>query len=116
MAIDMPDSLHEVLLPSITSSRLRKIIILVTKERDPGIFFLRMTSMDRQLCGVVDRLHAMEYRHSTLEVELRFSQVECLPGKNDFTEIFPRFREKGVVTVINDACGDLVHRSSTHNR
>ena len=102
-------------LPSITSTELRRIIILVTQEHDPGLFFLRMTSTDKQLCEVVDRLRAMGYCH-TLEVELRFSQVECLPGQNDFTKVFPGFREKGVVTVINDTGGGLVHRSSTHNR
>ena len=115
MAINLPSSFYEVLLPSITSTELRKIIILVTEQYDPGLFFRRMALTDEQLCEAVDRLHARGYRH-TLEVELRFSQVECLPGKNDFTKVFPWFREKGVVTVINDAFGDLVHRSLTHNR
>ena len=67
------------------------------------------------MCEVVDRLRAMGHRH-TLEVELRFSRVEGDSGGNDFTNILPRFEEKGVVTIIDRACGDLVYRSSARNR
>ena len=67
--------------------------------------------MDEQLCEVVDRLRAMGHRH-TLEVQLRFARVEDDSSNNDFTKILPRFEEKGVVTIIDRACGDLVYRSS----
>ena len=115
MIMSLPSQFYEALLPSITSTEFRRIVILATEQCGPRTFFLRMASMDEQLCKVVDRLRAMGYHH-TLEVELRFAEVECLPGKNDFTKVFPWFRERGVVTVINDTCGDLVHRSSAHSR
>ena len=111
--MSLPNPFYEVLLPSITSTVLRKVVILATQAYDPGFFVQRMALTDGQLCRVVDRLRAMGYRH-TLEVELRFAKVECLPGKDDFTKVFPRFKEKGVVMVINHTCGDLVYRSSTH--
>ena len=65
--------------------------------------------MDKQLCEVVDRLRAMGHHH-TLEVELRFSRVE--DDLIYFTKIFPRFEEKGVVTITDRACGDLIYRSA----
>ena len=93
---------HEVLLPSITSTELRKVIILTWRGFDPGFFLRRMASVDKQLCEVVDRLRAMGHRH-TLEVELRFAGEDDLDG-NDFTHLLPGFREKGVVTVIGCEC------------
>ena len=115
--INLPSSCHGVLLSSITSTELRKIIIL-TREKYNWRVFLRWVepwpSVDKQLCEVVDRLRVMGHRH-TLEVELRFVQVEGDPAEKDFTKVLPGFREKGVVTIIDDARGDLIYHSSTHN-
>jgi len=106
---------QEDLLPSITSTELRKIIILAQQGYDRRDFSLpigRRGSVDKRLCGVVDRLRAMGYCH-TLEVELRFTWVEG--DLDDFTTVLSEFREKGVVTIVDDVRGDLIYRSSTHN-
>ena len=118
MTINLASSRHKDLLPSITSTELHKIIILAKEVYDWRVFLPQMepwTSMDKQLCEVVDRLRAIGHCH-TLEVQLRFTQVEGDPSKNGFAYVLPGFREKGVVTIIDGACGGLVHRSSTHNR
>ena len=117
MIVDFSRSCHEGLLSSITSTELRKIIIQTKQMYDCRGFLPRMerwASVDKHLCEVVDRLRAMGYRH-TLEVQLRFTHVED-PSKNGSTKVLPGFREKGVVAIIDDACGDLIYRSSTHNR
>ena len=56
------------------------------------------TLIDKQLCGLVDRLRAAGYRH-TLEAELRLTGIRDDPGKYYFTEFLPEFREKGLVTI-----------------
>ena len=72
--------------------------------------------IDEQLCALVNRLRAMEYRR-TLEVQLRLMRVGGDPAKTyDFTRFLPEFREKGVVTVIDVVRGDQVLHSSTRNR
>ena len=71
--------------------------------------------IDRDLCGLVDRLHRVGYRH-TLEVELRLMKIGSEPGEYDFTKVLPDFREKGAVTIIDGAGGDQLLHSSTHNR
>jgi len=118
MIVDFQCSYHEVLLPSITSTELRKIVILPRGGTCSYMLFwgqLRLwASVDKQLCEVVDRLRAMGHPYM-LEVELWFTQVEGDPGEIDFTKVLPEFREKGVVTVIDGACGGLTYRSSTHN-
>jgi len=103
------------ILPSITSTELRKIIILTRQgcnRRDFSLPIGRWGSVDKRLCGVVDRLRAMGYCH-TLEVELRFTRVEG--DLDDFTKVLSGFREKGVVTIVDYVRGDLIYRSSTHN-
>ena len=105
MVISSASSDHEVFLPSITSRQLRKIIILTRGEDDSRDFLRQIepwASVDKHLCEVVDRLRAMGYQH-TLEVELRFAELGDDPSGNDFTYVLPKFREKGVVTVIDGA-------------
>ena len=70
--------------------------------------------IDSQLCRLVDRLRARGY-HRTLKAELRLMKVRSDPGKYEFTKFLPEFREKGVVTIVDGAHGNLLH-SSTHNR
>ena len=71
--------------------------------------------IDEQLCGLVNRLRAMGYRR-TLEVELRLMKVEDGAGGYDFTLFLPKFREKGVVTIVDVARGNQVLHSSIHER
>ena len=53
--------------------------------------------IDKQLCGVVDRLHSMGYNR-TLEVELRPVKIGGDVRKDCLTGFVPEFREKGIVT------------------
>lgn len=70
--------------------------------------------VDKQLCGLVDRLRAMGYRR-TLEVELQFVEIGGDPWEYDFTMIFSEFREKGVVIIVDTNDGDRVLYSSAHS-
>ena len=92
-----PHFTHAVILSSITSTELRKVIFAATHM--DGWAFAQETEawtlVDKQLCGLVDRLRAMGYRH-TLEVELRLGRS---PGKDGFTKFLPEFKEKGVVII-----------------
>jgi len=72
-------------------------------------------AIDKELCRLVDRLCATGYHH-ILEVELRFTEVKADVGKHDFTKFLPKFREKGVVTVIDAVHNDRILHSSTQNR
>ena len=67
----------------------------------------RWALIDKELCGLVNRLRATGYRH-TLEVELRITRVGGDIGMYDFTELLAEFREKGVVTVIDAFRGNRV--------
>ena len=71
-------------------------------------------SIDEQLCELVDRLRVTGHCH-TLEVEQRLSQPEAYLNDGDFTEFLPRFREKGVVTVIGAINDNQVLHSSIRN-
>ena len=113
-----PRSANNALLSSITSIELRKVTFLGNYTRDLSMFGLVMqewTSFDEQLCRLVDRLRTVGYRH-ILEVELRPTDIWCHPEKCDFTKFLPKFREKGVVTIIDGAHDGRVHHSSTHHR
>ena len=81
-------SVSHQFLPSITSTELRKIFLLVRYMKDWTIFARQPEGrvfVDEQLCGVVYRLRAMVYRH-TLKAELRLTD----PGKYYFTIFFTR--------------------------
>jgi len=108
-----PNSTHEVLLSSITSTELRKVIFPVGYMYNSWIFAARILEwavIDKRLCDLVARLGRTGYRH-TLEVEVRFTEIDDAPGKYEFTQFLPEFRKKGVVTII-DAVHDLVLHSS----
>ena len=101
-----PNSSRKSLLSSITSIELRKIIFLVDSMDLSRIFAQGMekwTSIDKDLCGIVDQLRTMGHCH-ILEVELRFARVSADdPGKYSFTDLLPEFGEKGIVTIIDTA-------------
>jgi len=102
------------ILSSITSVELQKIIVLARYIRNSRIFALRFEAwdfLDEQLCELVARLGWAGYRH-ILEVEVRFAEVGGDPRKYEFAEFLPKFREKGIVTII-DTVRDLVLHSST---
>ena len=108
-----PRSYHRILLSSITSTELRKVVFrCVGNWRGLVQRMERWSSIiDKQLCGLVDRLRVMGYCH-TLEVEVRLMEIGGDPVKDDLTKFLPEFREKGVV-IITD--GDWIHSSALGN-
>ena len=98
--VKRPNHAYKILLSSISSTELRKIVFLVWPE------FHQLQEawvpIDEELCGLADRLRAMGCRHS-LEVELRVREAEGDPESYDPIKVLPGFREKGVVTIID--CG-----------
>ena len=111
-----PNSNHKVLLSSVTSTELRKVIFQYgddwgTMARHMG----RWTSIiEKQLRELADRLRAIGYRH-TLEVELRLMGVGGDQGEYDFTEFLRGFREKGDVVITDATHGDRVVHHSARN-
>jgi len=67
--------------------------------------------LDQQLCRLVDRLCAMEYRF-TLEVEFRLTNIRDDPGEYDITQFLPEFSEKGIVIVVDGDDCDRVRYST----
>ena len=100
LAMAKPGPTHQVLLSSITSTKLRKVIFLMWNMFGWEKFAEGAAAIDKELCGLADRLRAAGRCH-TLEVELRFRGARHYPEEYDFIEFLPEFREKGVVTVIN---------------
>ena len=91
---------HQTLLSSVTSMEFQKVILSAQYYRNWGVFGRRRGDwvlIDGQLCGLVDRLHAVGCRR-TLQVELQIEAIDD-PGECDFTVFLPRFKEKGVVSV-----------------
>jgi len=115
LTVALPSAAHKVLLSSITSIEFRKVTFSVCYMSDWGQYLEEWALIDRQLCELVDRLRATGYRH-VLEVELRLTETGD-PGENDFTEFLPKFREKGVVIVVDAVHGDrILHSSNVYNR
>ena len=114
LRVSWPRSAHQALLSSITSTELRKIIFVVWHMYDWGILISEAGLIDRDLCGLVDRLRAAGYRR-TLEVELRLTVMGDGPEEYDFAICFPGFEEKGAVTVVDVFRGNRVLHSSTPN-
>ena len=71
--------------------------------------------IDKQLCGLVDRLRAVGYRH-TLEVELRLMAIVDDSGECEFANFLPNFREKGNVTIVDTVYGYRILHFSKHSR
>ena len=116
LAIICPKDFHEALISSITSPELQKIIFRVGHTLNPiapPVGLDGWTSMDEHLCGFVDRLRRAGHRH-TLNVELRFWESTGDPGHLGFTTVLPKFKEKGVVTIIEVDRGGRVFYSSAH--
>ena len=118
LTMDCPGSSHKFPFSTITSTALRKIIFSATNINHWWVVARRAEDwalLDNQLCGLVNRLRVMGYRHA-LEAELQFIHVEGNPEACDFTKFLPEFREKGVVTIIDTAHGGRVLHSSIHDR
>ena len=108
---------HKVPLHAITSTELQKIVFSSTNpcvSTLVGCLTEDWVLVDNQLCELLFRLRAMGYRH-TLEVELQFLKVRGNPEKRGFTKLLPRFREKGIVTVVNAAYGGGLLRTPLHS-
>ena len=71
-------------------------------------------SADEQPCELVDRLRGMGHRH-ILEAKLRFEFIEVDVSGVDFTAFLPRFKEKGIVTMVDGTCNRILY-SSTGDR
>ena len=113
-----PMDSHRIFLSSIASPGLRKIIFRVrytfqgtSSPEGTG----RWTWIDEELCGLADRLRATGYRH-TLEAELRFLRITDGTEEHGLTEVLPKFKEKGLVSVFDVDHGGYVFYSSAHNR
>ena len=111
--MDWENPCHKPLLSSITSIELRKVTLLASYMGGSGTSAPEVemwSSIDEQLSTLVDRLRTMGYR-CALEAELRLRDIGGDPGEY-FTKTLPRFREKGIVTVIDAANGGWVLHSS----
>ena len=100
---NLENSAHESLLPSITSTELRKLVFSLSSiwnvfpEEDT-----LWASIDNHLCELVARLGRTGHNH-VLEVELRPAQyVDGL----DLTLFFPKFMELGVVNITDPVHDD----------
>ena len=105
LMVKWPSLAHNVILSSITSTELRKIVFTLWNVEDRRHLIPEMrawVSTDEQLCGLVDRLHATGYRH-TLEVELRLAGIGSGAEKDYYAEFLPEFREKGAVIITDDS-------------
>lgn len=94
------------LLTSITSTNLRKIVI-PTRLLHPwfGVDDPSSTSyyaiVDNSLCQLVERLQGFGYKHR-LVVVFNLWQGDIYGHEEmDFEELFPRFRERGRVKVVD---------------
>ena len=106
---------YRVLLSSITSTQLRKIVLRVLYPLNRYISQREIQGLavvDTNLCDMVDRLRVAGYRH-TLEVELRFTKVGIDPVRDRCVKLLPEFEEKGVVIITAEGDdGDRVYYSS----
>ncbi|KAF9648089.1 hypothetical protein BDM02DRAFT_3269711 [Thelephora ganbajun] len=96
-----PQEQERILISSITSTSLRKIIFApVTKRITWGLLWDHPCWMpfDDMICGFVDRLQASGYKH-TLELEFRVNSVE-LGEEVHRKDFLPKFREKGLVRIV----------------
>ena len=66
-------------------------------------------SLDIALSNLVDRLRASGYEH-TLGLEFRLAFVEIDPG-DDPDAIFPCFRKKGRVSILEKTSGRIIYCS-----
>ena len=108
----MPDSDSQV-LSSTTSTELREVVIQAGRIGywwPPSRIELGAPA-DEQLCELVVRLSRMGHHH-TLEAKLRFGFTENDVSRIDFTTFLPRFREKGIVTIVDDTRNRILYSSA----
>ena len=114
LLVSWPNSPNRTPPSSITSIELRGVIVSVQDTYNLGAVAQTevWASIDKELCGVVNLLSAVGYRH-TLEAELRLRRIKGNYGKYDFTKFLPKFREKRVVTI---SCRNRLFCSSVRSR
>ena len=100
-----PREQQRTFISSITSTNLRKLVLTLssTTIRREVLYDSSWEPFDGMICGLVDRLQALGYKH-TLEVEFRANCVE-LGGEMRQENFLPKFREKGRVRVVEDLTG-----------
>ena len=118
MTVCSQSSAYRFFLSSIASTELRKIIFLVG-DSDHWLNIpsemKRWASIDEQMCGLVDRLRAMGYCH-TLEAEVRLRpEVGDALTIEKISRLLPKFREKGIVSVVDIVHPDRIFHSSVRN-
>ena len=116
LVVIWPSPPHKVPLPSITSTKLRKVVFRVKYVLNSATLAQgreRWALIDEQLRGLVDQLCAAGYPH-ILEAELRFAKVVGHPVECNLADFLPEFRKKGIVTVIDENSGDCLH-TFTHS-
>lgn len=87
------------LITSITSKNIQKIVFEPYISWDKWEY-KRWSPLDTALSGLVDRLRASEYDH-TLELEFRPKlKVANMDSGVDPDALFPNFREKGRVSIV----------------
>ena len=101
-------SKEPALIASITSMNIQKIVFVLL---DCGVewSYALWWSLDIALSNLVDRLRVSGYDH-TLELEFRLQFAEIDP-EDDLDAIFPRFREKGRVTISEKASRRIMYCS-----
>lgn len=91
--MNWPGTYHDVLLSSITSIDLRRIIFYEDDWRSLARDMDAWAPIDKQLCVLVGRLREMGCYH-TPEAELKLAGVGDDSRKYDFAKFLPRFRKK----------------------
>ena len=100
-----PKSDDVSLINTITSTNIRKIIF------DQWSVSPRSGApLDNALSDLVDRLRASGYEH-TLELEFQPIKYAYIGFDVNLDKFFPRFIEKGRVTVVETTGGKLLHCS-----
>lgn len=102
LIVARPGYLPTAILSLIAFTELRQIIFEAKIMSDWRIFVKEVEEwvfIDKQLCELVDRLHAMGYHH-TLKVELRLTNISSDPGEYGFSGFLPKFQKKGAVTIV----------------
>ena len=98
------------LIASITSMNIQKIVFVLSGS-DGEWSYPRWSSLDLALPNLVDRLRTSGYKH-VLELEFQFESefAEIVP-KDDLDAIFPCFREKGRVTILEKTNRRIIYCS-----
>jgi hypothetical protein len=103
-------SKEPALIASVNSMNIQKIVFVLRNSVQKWSY-PRWSSLDKTLPDLVDQLRASGYKHA-LELEFQLeSEFAGIDPVDDPDAIFPCFREKGRVTVLEKASGRIVYCS-----